>query len=336
MKLLMEGWRDYLGLDKKAEPEEEAPEPEEEEDEQSSMEANLAMLLMRGEEDQATMMFEMLAQIDEVDLDLLATEIDDRLRAEWEALPAPTKTDWSRAPTPEEVAQILKYSDAWQAWVPKLGAAVRFVTGGDKTQGFRPTASVYKLGSLKDTLAQHLRKTASAMKNPSADNSDEDLMENWRQYLKDKNLKELPLGADTGPIAEPGRETYKFKSREDMDDYTRWKNKGKLHKLNITYEDLLHALFSGRGRPLLDYEDESAEDWEARRAKEAEDEDLPVVMTPEKQQKEFDRLVDEEAAEPSDLKATGKYPDVDSLSSEVADRYFKRKFDWLEEPKIKK
>ena len=97
------------------------------------------------------------------------------------------------------------------------------------------------------------------------------LMEGWRQYLKDKNLKELPLGADTGPIAEPGRETYKFKSREDMDDYTQWKNKGKLHKLNITWEDLLHALFIG-GRPLTDYADESAEDWERRRAEEESDE----------------------------------------------------------------
>ena len=48
MKLIMENWRKYLGLGKEAEPEEEVPEPEEEEeDEQSSMEANLAMLLMR-------------------------------------------------------------------------------------------------------------------------------------------------------------------------------------------------------------------------------------------------------------------------------------------------
>ena len=61
-----------------------------------------------------------------------------------------------------------------------------------------------------------------------------------------------------------------------------------------------------------------------------------AAMTPEEQQEEFDRLVDEEGAEPSDLKATGKYPDVDSLSSEVAERYFKRKYDWLEETKIKK
>ena len=270
MKLLMEGWRDYLGLGKKAEPEEEVPEPEEEE-EDPSMEAKIAMLLMREEENQATMMFDMLS--DQLDLDLLATEIDDGLRAEWEALPPETKLHGlGRVPTPEELAQALKYSDAWRAWIPKLGAAVRFVTGGDRTQGFRPTASVYKLGSLKDTLARHLRKTAHAIKNPSEDTSDEDLMENWRQYLKDKNLKELPLGADTGPLAEPGRATYKFKSREDMDDYTQWKNKGKLHKLNVTWEDLLHAMFIG-GRPLADYADESAEEWEARRAKEAEESD---------------------------------------------------------------
>ena len=172
------------------------------------------------------------------------------------------------------MAQMIKYSDAWQAWAPKLGAAVRFVTGGDSTQGFRPSTNAYKLGSLKDTLARHLRMTTHAMKKPSPDTSDESLMENWRQYLKDKNLKELPLGADTGPLAEPGRETYKFKSREDMDDYTQWKNKGKLHKLNVTWEDLLHAMFIG-GRPLADYADEGAEDWEARRAKEAEEAGLP-------------------------------------------------------------
>jgi hypothetical protein len=99
------------------------------------MEANIAMLLMREEENQATMMFEMLS--DQLDLDLLAAEIDDRLRAEWEALPAVIEVHHRRL-TPEELAQMIKYSDAWQAWVPKLGAAVRFVTGGDKNQGFRP------------------------------------------------------------------------------------------------------------------------------------------------------------------------------------------------------
>lgn len=259
MKLLMEGWRDYLGLGKEAEPEE-APEPEEEEeeDEQSSMEANLAMLLMREEEDQATMMFEMLS--DELDLDLLATEIDDRLRAEWEALPATIEVHHRRL-TPEEMAQMIKYSDAWDAWIPKLGAAVRFVTGGDSTQGFRPSAEAYKRYSLKDALARHLRMTVHKMKA-----SDESLMENWRQYLKDNNLDKLPLGAAPG--------SYKFKSPEEMEEYTQWKNKGKLHKLNVTWEDLLHAMFIG-GRPLADYADEGAEDWEARRAEEAEEAGLP-------------------------------------------------------------
>ena len=262
MKLLMEGWRDYLGLGKEAEPEE-APEPEEEEDEQSSMEANLAMLLMREEEDQATMMFEMLS--DELDLDLLATEIDDRLRAEWEALPATIEVHHRRL-TPEEMAQMIKYSDAWHAWIPKLGAAVRFVTGGDSTQGFRPSAKVYERYSLKDTLARHLRMTVHKMKKPSPDNPAEDLMENWRQYLKDNNLDKLPLGAAPG--------SYKFKSAKEMEEYTDYINQGKIHKLNVTWEDLLHAMFIG-GRPLADYADEGAEDWEARRAKEAEEAGLP-------------------------------------------------------------
>jgi len=48
-------------------------------------------------------------------------------------------------------------------------------------------------------------------------------------------------------------------------------------------------------------------------------------MSPEEQQEEFDRLVDS-GSEPKELKATGNYPDVDSLSSEVARRYFKRKY----------
>ena len=50
-----------------------------------------------------------------------------------------------------------------------------------------------------------------------------------------------------------------------------------------------------------------------------------ISMSPEEQQEEFDRLVDS-GSEPTDLKATGKYPDVDSLDSDVARRYFERKF----------
>ena len=159
---------------------------------------------------------------------------------------------------------MIKYSDAWQAWAPKLGAAVRFVTGGDSTQGFRPSANVYKRYSLKDTLARHLRMTAHKMKSPKPDTSDESLVENWRQYLKDHNLDKLPLGAAPG--------SYKFKSPEERWEYTQWKYpKAKRHKLNITYEDLLHAIAIG-GRPLADYADESAEDWERRRAEEESDE----------------------------------------------------------------
>ena len=128
------------------------------------------------------------------------------------------------------------------------------------------------------------------------------LMENWRKYLKDHNLDKLPLGAEPG--------SYKFKSPEEMEEYTRWRNPGKVHKMGFTWDDIF-----GDDDP--------------------EDEDLPVAMTPEKQQKEFDRLVDEEDAEPSDLKATGKYPDVETLGTDAAERYFKRKYDWLEETKIK-
>ena len=100
------------------------------------------------------------------------------------------------------------------------------------------------------------------------------LMENWRQYLKDHDLDELPLGS-TGPFADPDREVYKFKSPEERWEYTKWKYpKAKRHKLNITWEDFLHALAIG-GRPLRDYADESAEEWEARRAEEGPDETPP-------------------------------------------------------------
>ena len=53
-------------------------------------------------------------------------------------------------------------------------------------------------------------------------------------------------------------------------------------------------------------------------------------MTPEDQQRVFDMLVDS-GSDPKELKATGDYPDVDSMSSEVARRYLKRKYDWLED-----
>jgi hypothetical protein len=48
-------------------------------------------------------------------------------------------------------------------------------------------------------------------------------------------------------------------------------------------------------------------------------------MSPEMQQRVFDMLVDS-GSEPSELKATGEYPDVVSLDSEVARRYFERKY----------
>ena len=102
------------------------------------------------------------------------------------------------------------------------------------------------------------------------------LMENWRKYLKDHDLDELPLGATTGPIARSGPESYEFKSPEERWEYMQWKYpEAKRHDLGITWEDFYHALFSGRGRKLADYADEGAEDWEARRAKEAEEAGLP-------------------------------------------------------------
>jgi hypothetical protein len=46
-------------------------------------------------------------------------------------------------------------------------------------------------------------------------------------------------------------------------------------------------------------------------------------MSPEMQQRVFDMLVDS-GSDPKELKATGEYPDVESLDSEVARRYFER------------
>jgi hypothetical protein len=46
-------------------------------------------------------------------------------------------------------------------------------------------------------------------------------------------------------------------------------------------------------------------------------------MSPEMQQKVFDMLVDS-GSDPKELKASGNYPDVESLDSEVARRYFQR------------
>lgn len=263
MNLLMENWRKYLGLGKEVEPEE-VPEPAEIEDEQSSAEANLAMLVFRDEINQALMMFEMLGN--GLDLDLLAAELDNRLIAEWEKIPEKPKMTWPRSP------EMNEYTKIYDAWIQTLEDAIKFISGGHINRGFRPSADVYKLGSIKDTIAMALKQTAAIWKAKNEDTSDESLMENWRKYLKDKDLDELPLGATSGPIADPERETYKFKSPEEMEEYTRWAQKGNLHDLDITWEDFYHAMFSGKGRKLTDYADESAEEWEARRAEEESDE----------------------------------------------------------------
>jgi len=128
------------------------------------------------------------------------------------------------------------------------------------------------------------------------------LMENWRKYLKDHNLDKLPLGAEPG--------SYKFKSPEEMEEYTRWRNPGKVHKMGFTWDDIF-----GDDDP--------------------EDEGLPVAMTPEEQQEAFDKEV-LDGADPMDPDFRARYPDVETLGTEAADFYFKSKYDWLEETKIKK
>ena len=125
------------------------------------------------------------------------------------------------------------------------------------------------------------------------------LMENWRKYLKDHNLDKLPLGAAPG--------SYKFKSPEEMEEYTRWRNPGKVHKMGFTWDDI--------------FGDDDPED---------EGLTITVAMTPEEQQEAFDKEV-LGGADPTDPDFRARYPDVETLGTDAADFYLKSKYDWLKE-----
>ena len=168
-ELIMEGWRDWIGLDKKAEPEEEL-EPEEEE-EDLSQEAKLAMLALHEDEanrDQALMMFEMLA--DGLDLDLLASELDKRLQDMMLALGEPP--EYPVTPLEREISLgtlLAQYPDhpyavyltALDVWYEKISDAARFITGDYINRGFRPSTSSFRHGSMKDSIAMALRQTVT-------------------------------------------------------------------------------------------------------------------------------------------------------------------------------
>ena len=154
MKLLMEGWRDYLGMGKEAEPEEEL-EPEDE-DEEESQEAKLVRLALHEDEanrEQALMMFEMLS--DGLDLDLLASELDDRLYALWKVYQRENQDAEEQSSQKRDVfTELLD-------WLTPLQHAETFISGGGINKEVRLSQDLYKLGSAQDMIARSLKQTAS-------------------------------------------------------------------------------------------------------------------------------------------------------------------------------
>ena len=146
MKLLMEGWRDWIDLGKEEPEPEAALEPEEsEEDEEQSQEAKLAMLALHEDEGnraQALMMFEML--VDGLDLDLLASELDSTLHSQYE--------EFFVSPATDPFAALLD-------WSSMLKFAETFISGGGINRELRLSQDLYKLGSAQDMIADELKKT---------------------------------------------------------------------------------------------------------------------------------------------------------------------------------
>ena len=161
MRLIMEGFRAWAGLDKEAEPEEEL-EPEEEDE---SQEAKLAMLALHedeGNREQALMMFEMLA--DGLDLDLLATELDDRLYTAYDKY----ERD-AAAMHRDGFSQFGLGNDPYgllMDWIGYLKLGEDFISGGGLNKQARISQDIYKLGSARDTIAGFLKQTASLWREP--------------------------------------------------------------------------------------------------------------------------------------------------------------------------
>ena len=157
MKLLMEGWRDYIGLGKEEPEPEAALEPEEDEEEEDlSQEAKLAMLALHedeGNREQALMMFEMLA--DGLDLDLLASELDDRLYALWKIYQGEDQDAGEQTSQKRDVFAVLL------DWFGPLQNAETFISGDGLNKEVRLSQDLYKLGSARDTIAGFLKQTAS-------------------------------------------------------------------------------------------------------------------------------------------------------------------------------
>jgi hypothetical protein len=190
-------------------------------DDTTSMEANLAMLVFRDEVDQALMMFEMLAPMNELDLDLLATELDNRLLAEWDKMPEEPQVP----PTPAEWKAYGEYRKLyWDPWSLKIKSAVRFISGDHINRSFRPPDRVYRSGSIQDTIARALKQTTTAWRKreglresvedePEQDDSAKILMLFWTQ------------GAAHGiPLAEmtPGLEDLAKKMEDLRSKVSQW------------------------------------------------------------------------------------------------------------------
>ena len=157
MDNLFEGWRKYLDLGKEAELEQET-EPEEEEEEESQ-EAKLSMLALHNDEgnrERALMMFEMLA--DGLDLDLLATELDDRLHTAYDKY----ERD-AAAMHRDGFSRLGLGNDPWGLlldWIGYLRFGEDFISGGGLNKQARMSQDIYKLGSARHMIARALKQTA--------------------------------------------------------------------------------------------------------------------------------------------------------------------------------
>ena len=155
MKLLMEGFRSWIGSDKEVESEEEFE--HEEENEEGSQEANLAILALNkyeGSRKQALMMFETLAQIDEIDLDLLAAELNHRLLEMWN-LGIEQERAIERKPQSQDVfANLLD-------WYTKIEEAKNFISGGGVNREFELPQDEFRFGSLQGVISDALKQTVA-------------------------------------------------------------------------------------------------------------------------------------------------------------------------------
>jgi len=125
-------------------------------DEPNTPEAKLAILVMELETDQAVMMFEMLATTDQIDLDLLAFEINKGLQVK-------QKESWSK-PTggkgPDPFAALLDWSDV-------VRSAYKFITGNGINRDADISVDSYQRSDWVETLNMTLRQTAAAWKKKS-------------------------------------------------------------------------------------------------------------------------------------------------------------------------